>query len=99
MMYILIDMFKYHCIQFFGLAEQCISAVSNVTIVDPMHVCKVDNCPSSVPERRQGVQSGPEVPSWRWLQHMVNFHNYSLSMYNTNYYVKEAHLFFCMAIP
>ena len=73
MMYILIDMFKYHCIEFFGLAEQYISAVSNVTIVDPMHVCKVINYPSSMSEGRQGVQSGPELPSWRWLQHMVNY--------------------------
>ena len=40
------------------------------------HVRLLHTCPSSVPEGRQGVQSGPEVPSWRWLQHMVNFHNY-----------------------
>ena len=46
--------------------------------------------PSSVPEGRQGVQSGPEIPSWRWLQHMVNFHNYSLPALYTNCHPKKA---------
>ena len=43
-------------------------------------------------EGRQGLQSGPEVPSWRWLQHMVNFHNYSLAALSVNGYpIKACH--------
>ena len=58
--------------------------------------CKVANFPSSVPERKPGVQSGPELPSWRWLQHMVNFHSYSLSVLCVNCYLKSSMLSCCI---
>ena len=78
-----LDMFKYTAVSVYlnTLTVQCGTAhqIKSVVPMDVgIYVRLLRTCPSSVPEGRQGVQSGTEISSWRWLQHMVNFHNYSL---------------------